>query len=83
MLKPEVYNNNQSQVNKTVTRINKKNKFLIFKYLQFGLKMKKIIFEELIDVYENKNYKIFDSGIPYNLSIGGIRTNDKIFINRF
>ena len=38
--------------------------------------MRKIIFEELIDVYKRKNYKIFDNGIPYNLNIGGIRTND-------
>ena len=38
--------------------------------------MKKIILDELIEVYRRKNYKIFENGIPYNLNIGGIRTND-------
>jgi hypothetical protein len=30
----------------------------------------------ILKVLEEKNYKIFDNGIPYNLNIGGIRTND-------
>jgi hypothetical protein len=40
--------------------------------------MKKIILDELIEVYRRKNYKIFDNGIPYNLNIGIIRTKDMI-----
>ncbi len=38
--------------------------------------MKKIILEEIIEVYKRKNYKIFDNSMPYNLNLGGIRTND-------
>ncbi len=45
--------------------------------------MKKLILEEIFEVYRRKNYKIFsqrdgfpDNGIPYNLNIGGIRTDD-------
>lgn len=32
--------------------------------------------EQIKKIYEVKGYKLFDDGVPYNLNIGGIRTND-------
>ena len=76
MLKPEVCYNNRYKVSKPVIRVNKKIKNRVFKYLQFGLKMKKIVLEKLFGVYTKKNYKIFENEILYNLNISSIRNND-------
>ena len=64
MLEPEVYYNNRFKISKPVNRVNKKIKFIFFRYLQFGLKMKKIILEELFDDFKNKIIKFLTTEYP-------------------